>query len=134
MHSSNREWISALRYSLCQSIYKSKILANSNAFSTLLFYRLRAIGKEERLWNNRNLKKPFFEYINFWKYEAHIRTKNYYTTTFVNGICLFRQLNCIWGSLEHPPPKISGTAKGMTMKFQSDFSTYKGAKSKNIWT
>ena len=41
----------------------------------------------------------------------------------VNGICLFLQLNGIWGG-GSTPPKISGTTKGMTMKFLPDVGIY----------
>ena len=46
----------------------------------------------------------------------------------VNGICLFWQLNGIWGGVVPPPPKISGTTKGMTMKFLPDVGIHKGAR------
>ena len=41
----------------------------------------------------------------------------------VNGICLFRQLNGIWG-METPPLEISGTTKGMTVKFLPGVGIY----------
>ena len=37
----------------------------------------------------------------------------------VNGICLFGQLNGIWGSKHPRPPKISETIKGMTVMLVS---------------
>ena len=42
-----------------------------------------------------------------------------HVTLTVNGMCLFRQLNGIWGWVE-TPPEISETPIGMTMKFLPD--------------
>ena len=36
--------------------------------------------------------------------------------------------NGIWGRWVHPPPKISGTTKGMTMKFLPDVGIHKEAR------
>ena len=50
----------------------------------------------------------------------------------VNGICLFWQLNGIWGVVP-PPPKNSGTTKGMTMKFLPDVGIHKEARNQKIF-
>ena len=40
----------------------------------------------------------------------------------INGICLFGQLNGIWGA--ENPPKITKAKKGMTMNFLQDVDTH----------
>ena len=48
----------------------------------------------------------------------------HYTLT-VNGICLFDSLIAsLGGGRFHPPPEISGSAKGMTMNLLSDVGVH----------
>ena len=69
--------------------------------------------------------------IGFGNNLAEHKTINH--TFTVNGICLFWQLNDIWGG-KTPPLRSRKTTKGMTIKFLLHEGTYKEAKNqKSFW-
>ena len=49
----------------------------------------------------------------------------------VNGICLFSELDGNW-RVKINPPSISGTTKGMTMKFLPNVDIHKDARNKKL--
>ena len=87
----------------------------------MTFYRLRTV----EISNFDGLKS--LHYSNVIIKGAKVKGAK---TLTVNGICLSRQHNGILGSggMETPPPKISGTTIGLSMKFLADVGIYNVAQ------
>ena len=91
--------------------------------------RQKYIGGVQKEWFNWMLKCRQIKSIHYWenntppllgrnRYERRQMVCGFHTHQRL-GICLFWQLNDIWGVVP-TPPKISGTTKGMTIKFLPD--------------